>query len=140
MSQYAVGTLVVIVFAAVAEVGLSVAATSAAPPPAAWQAMLLAFLAGPLAFLGLLAWRRRAHPGRSRWLFAATVLVAAAGVGVLGTDYFRSRTDPTRRLLGDNPVALPVLQWVAALAVWGFLVVAERREKRAASPVQEKKA
>jgi crotonobetainyl-CoA:carnitine CoA-transferase CaiB-like acyl-CoA transferase len=140
MSQYAVGTIVVALLAAAAEVGLSVATTSAAPPPVPWLVFLMAFLVGPLAFLALLAWRRRAHPGRARLVLVATVLAAAAGVGVLGTDYFFSRTDPNRRVLGGNPVILPLLQWVAALAVWGGLEVAERRGKRAATPPQEKKA
>jgi hypothetical protein len=139
MNQYAVGTLVVAVLAAVAEVGLSVATTSAAPPPPVVLAMLLVFLVGPLAFLALLAWRRRAHASRSRLVFLLTVLVAVAGVGVLGTDYFFSRTNPTRRFLDNNPVLLPILQWLAALVVWGFLVIAERREKRVAAAPEEKK-
>ena len=37
---------------------------------------LLLFLAGPLLFLGLLAWRRRDHPGRSRTILWSTVGVS----------------------------------------------------------------
>jgi len=133
MSPYAITTMFIAVIGAVAEVGLSIATTSATPPPLGLVAMMMVFLVGPLAFLALLAWRRRTHPRRSHVLLLATMLIAAAGIGVLGVDYFYSRTQPIRRILDSNPAMLPTLQWVAAVAVWLILVIVERREKRAAA-------
>ena len=81
MTRTAHVTIFLAVLAGAAEV------TLAARMAPAWAAdgplpILLGFLAGPMAFLALLAWRRRTHPARSRLLFWLTVILAAAGVGV----------------------------------------------------------
>lgn len=56
-------------------------------------AMLLSFVLGPPLFLALLAWRRRSHLARGRLLFAAAVVVAGLGFGLLGYDLYRHRAD-----------------------------------------------
>lgn len=95
-------------------------------------AMLLSFVLGPPLFLALLAWRRRSHLARGRLLFAAAVVVAGLGFGLLGYDLYRHRADAALPLTpGRNPMFLPLAQWVVVLAAWGAIVVSERREKKA---------
>ena len=97
-------------------------------------AILLGFVLGPPLFLALLAWRRRAHAPRARVLFAVAAVVAAMGLGLLGYDYYRYRTDAVFRVTpGRNPMLLPMAQWVIVFAAWGPIVAAERREKKAAN-------
>lgn len=118
--------------AAAGEVALAALMTTDWSAVAA-NALLLAFLAGPLLFLALTAWRRRAHPARSRVLFGAAVAVAAGGLLVLGIDFYRFSTDAQFRLTPNmHGVLVPIVQWVAVLAVWLWLAVQEGREKRAA--------
>jgi hypothetical protein len=95
--------------------------------------LLFAFLIGPPLFLALLAWRRRTHPARSRLLFVAAVLVAIGGLGVLGFDLYRFKTDPQfRKTPNMNGVIVPFVQWGVIVVVWLGLVIQEGREKRAA--------
>ena len=96
-------------------------------------ALLFAFLVGPPLFLALLAWRRRTHPARSRLLFGAAVLVAVGGLGMLGFDLYRFRTDPQfRKTPNMNGVIVPFVQWGLIVVVWLGLVIQEGQEKRAA--------
>lgn len=97
--------------------------------------LLFAFLVGPPLFLALLAWRRRTHPGRSRLLFAITILIAIGGLGALGINLYRFNTDPQFRKT-PNMIGLivPLVQWGVILAIWVFLAVAEGREKRGQAP------
>jgi hypothetical protein len=76
------------------------------------HALLFAFLAGPLLFLALLAWRRRKHESRSRVLFAIAVLIAAGGLGALGVNPYRFSADAAFRK-GTNMTGLvvPLAQW-----------------------------
>jgi hypothetical protein len=132
-TKSAVTAVLVAVLAAAAEVWLAVQAT-AAWSPAGPLALLMAFLAGPLLFAALLAWMRRRHVTRSRFLLALTVLVAGVGLIVLGNDYYRFTTEPPdKRTLHSNPVMLPLYQWLAVLASWVGLGVVESREKRLAA-------
>jgi hypothetical protein len=102
-------------------------------------AFLGGFLFGPLGFLALLAWRRKTHPTRVRMLFWVTVVVAIAGMAVLGWDSMRERP----KLTGTIPVRLsPLLvasgQWLVVLAVWARLVFVEGKEKRATASPEKK--
>jgi hypothetical protein len=97
------------------------------------QALLFAFLVGPLLFLAVLAWRRREHPERSRLLFGVVAVCAVGGLGVLGFNYYRFSTDAAfRRKPNMSGLLVPLVQWVAVVAVWLGLVIQEAREKRAA--------
>ena len=99
------------------------------------QVLLFAFLVGPPLFLAVLAWRRRTDTDRTRALFLVAVAVAVGGFAVLGFDLYRFGTDRQFRLTPNmNHVLVPAVQWVAVGAVWGWLVVAEGREKHAAKP------
>jgi len=104
---------------AAGEVAIMVSNPVEGLPPRAVVVMAL-FLAGPLLFLALLAWRRRSHPARSRLLLVVTLLVASSGLAVLG---ILNVIGPAS---AGNPVLLPLGQWVVVLAVWVYLVVAER--------------
>jgi hypothetical protein len=126
--------LVVCALAAAGEVGLWAAALDrpAAVLPAG--VLLAAFLAGPLAFLALLAWRRRTHPAWPRRFLVPAAALAVVGLGVLGWDCYRFHTDPEfRKVRNMNGVVVPLGQWAAVLAVWVVVVVHESREKRAAA-------
>ncbi len=131
MTRHARGTIVLAVAAAAGEIAL-VALMTSDWSAVAENALLLAFLGGPLLFLALTAWRRREHPTRSRVLFRVAVAVAVAGLAVLGRDLYRFNTDPQfRRTPNMHGVLVPVVQWVVVVAVWLWLVVHESREKRA---------
>jgi hypothetical protein len=95
--------------------------------------LLFAFLIGPPLFLALLAWRRRTHPARSRWLFGVAVLIAVGGLSALGYNLYRFSTDPqfrkTPNMLG---LIVPLVQWGVILVVWVVLMVLEGRDKRVA--------
>jgi uncharacterized membrane protein len=131
MTRTAYVTVFLALLAGAAEVGL---AATTAP---AWATdgplpVLLGFLAGPMAFLALLAWRRRTHPARSRLLFWLTVVLAAAGVGVLAADFARFRAEEAgRHARHAHPVLVPLVQWAVVMLVWFGLVYREGREKRA---------
>jgi hypothetical protein len=97
------------------------------------QLLLFAFLAGPPLFVSVMAWRRKEHAERSRVLFFTAAAVAVGGLAVLGFDLYRFSTDRQfRQTPNMNHVLVPIVQWVAVGAVWGWLVVVEGQEKRAA--------
>jgi hypothetical protein len=129
---HAVRTVALCSVTAAAELALLAGVTTDINLASPGGAILLGFVLGPPIFLALLAWRRRAHPTRARLLFAVSVVVAVMGVGLLGYDYYRYRTDAAFRLTpGRNPMFLPLVQWVIVLLAWGPIVAAERREKKA---------
>ena len=130
MSGYAKFAVALALLAAGAEVALGWATAEAWAPDG--SPLLLAFLAGPLVFLALLAWRRRDHPARSLRLFRLTAVLAALGLAVLTFDFVRFRKEPPgQHAPHAHPLVVPLVQWVAVLAVWITLVVKEGREKRA---------
>jgi hypothetical protein len=97
------------------------------------QVFLFAFLVGPLLFLGVMAWRRRGHPGRSRLLFGVAAVCAVGGFGVLGFNLYRFSTDEAfRRKPNMAGLLVPLVQWIIIVAIWLGLVIQEAREKRAA--------
>jgi hypothetical protein len=131
MSRAAVAAVIVSVAGAAAEVMLTWA-ISAAWFPAGMLAFMLAFLAGSLLFLALLAWRRRNRPALSRLLLWVAVIVAGGGVALLGRDYYLfSTAPPDQRPRTVNPVVLPAVQWAVVFVVWVGLVIQEAWEKRA---------
>lgn len=94
--------------------------------------VLVAFLVGPLLFLALMAWRRRARPAWARRFLALAAVLGAAGLGVLGWDCYRYHTDPEfRNVRSMNAVLVPLGQWAAVLLVWLLVVACEAHEKRA---------
>jgi hypothetical protein len=120
--------------AAAGELGLWLAALDAPAAVLPAGLLLAAFLVGPVLFLALLAWRRKGHPVRPRRFLVLALLLAAVGLGVLGWDCYRYRTDPEFRTVRNmNGVVVPLVQWAAVLAVWVGVVVRETREKRAAA-------
>jgi hypothetical protein len=130
VSGYAKFAVAIALLAAGGEVALAWATAEAWAPEG--TPLLLAFLAGPLAFLALVAWRRRDHPARSKLLFRLTTVLAALGLGVLTFDFVRFRNEPPgRHVPHAHPLILPLVQWLAVLAVWITLVIKEGREKRA---------
>lgn len=91
------------------------------------------FLVGPPLFLALSAWRRRAHPGRSKLLFWVAVGVAVGGLGALGIEAYRYSTDAEfRKTPSATRMLVPVVQWAVILVVWVYLVLQEMRDRRAA--------
>lgn len=123
-------TLALCGLAAAAEVALvlSMANLAAFTP---FDAALLAFVVGPLAFLALLAWRRRTHPARAQQLGQAAAIVAGFGIAVLGYTCYRFHTDQQFRGEANYaPMLLPLFQWLGVLVVWVRLVIAERQEKQ----------
>lgn len=123
-------TVLVAALAGAAEVAFA-AATAPAWAGAGPLPVLLGFLAGPMAFLALLAWRRRSHPDRSRLLLALVLVGAAAGLAVLGLDFVRfGREEPARHAPHAHPILVPLAQWAVVMVVWLGLVYRERREKK----------
>ena len=130
MSGYAKFAVAVALLAAGAEVALGWATAEAWAPQG--SPLLLAFLAGPLVFLSLLAWRRRDHPARSWLLFRLAAVLATLGLAILAFDFVRFRKEPPgQHAPHTHPLIVPLVQWLAVLAVWITLVVKEGREKRA---------
>lgn len=130
----ATGTVVLALLTAAGEVALSAVAITDWSSPGS-HALLFAFLAGPLAFLALMAWRRRAHAGRTKVLFAVALLCALGGLRALGWRAYRFHTVPEAKFeRSDVGLAVPLVQWGAILIVWFWLVITEAREKRAAVP------
>lgn len=129
----AAGTVLVAVLTAAGEVALSAAAITDWSQPGA-HALLFAFLAGPLLFLALMAWRRRAHATRTQVLFAVALLCALGGLSALAWRAYRFYAVPEAKFeRSDVGLAVPLVQWVAILFVWLWLLISEAREKRAAN-------
>lgn len=130
----AAGTIALALLTACGEVGFSAATVTDWSQPGA-HALLFAFLAGPLLFLALMAWRRRAHAARTKVLFAVALVCAVCGLLVLGA---RAATFGAREGYrferSDTGLVVPLVQWVAILLVWFWLLVTEAREKRAPAP------
>jgi hypothetical protein len=119
---------------AVGEVGLWAATIDRVASIMPAGLVLVVFLIGPPVFLGLLAWRRRAHPVWPRRFLALATGLALVGLGILGWDCYRYHTDPEfRKVRSMNGVLVPLGQWVAVLAIWLVVVIREGREKRAAT-------
>lgn len=90
----------------------------------------VAFLVGPLAFLSVVAWRRRSHPARTRSLFRLAVVVVALGLSAMTVHFVADAEMRKNPLL--NPAVVPLAQWVLVLFSWMRLSAFERIEKRAA--------
>src|SRR5262245_56209395 len=103
MTASASFAILLAVLAAAAEVWISLEMTEAWQPAGLW--LVMAFLASPLLFLALLAWRRRTHPGRSLLLLAVIVLLGGIGCAIFGNDLARFRTEvPGQHKLHLDPV------------------------------------
>ena len=131
MTRYTWFTITTCVVAATSGVALAMA-TAAAWSPAGPLVPQLAFMVGPLLFLVLLAWRRRNHLTRSRFLFGLALVAAVGGLGVLGVDYIRFCNEPPNSHTSHaHPLIVPIVQWVLVMVAWIFLAIQEGREKRA---------
>jgi len=130
MTRYTWVTIGISIVAAISGVALAMA-TAAAWSPAGPFVPQLAFVAGPLLFVALLAWRRRNHLTRSRFLFWLALVIAVGGLGILGSDYLRFCNEPpNNRASRAHPLIVPIVQWVVVMAAWIILVIQEGREKR----------
>jgi hypothetical protein len=117
------------VLAAAGEVGLLAAAITDWPPFFPEGLAFLVFLVGPPAFLSVVAWRRRAHPARSRFLFVVAVVVAVVGLAT-SVIHLTADTETRRGNWLLNPAVVPLAQWLVVLAAWLRVTAAESREKR----------
>jgi hypothetical protein len=132
MKRLSLSTLLTGVIGAAASVSLA-ADTVSAWPASGPQATQLAFVAGPLLFLSVLAWGRRNRPGRSLFLFRETIVLACGGVAFLGIVWFRFRREPPNWLAWQShPLLVPIVQWAVAMGTWLFLVIREGQEEREA--------
>ncbi|HJZ59523.1 MAG TPA: hypothetical protein VKE74_31555 [Gemmataceae bacterium] len=129
--NWAAWAVVVCLLAAVGEVGLLAATITD------WQNFFpvglafVAFLVGPLVFLAVVAWRRRANPIRSRSLFHFAIVVTVAGLVAYGIAADELRSDPeARRNPLLNPTLVPLGQWLVVLAGWVRVNAIEKQEKR----------
>ena len=127
MSSRATATIALCLLAATGEVALLLA-TVPLPEPVAAGAAFIAFLVGPMLFLAVAAWRRRANPARIRFLFIVAVVIAALGLAVfairavVGTETLKNPA--------LNPAFVPLGQWLVVLAAWMRVNAIESREKR----------
>ena len=127
-ARFAVGISLI---ALAVELALAIAITPAWSPNGV-NPVFLVFLAGPLAFLALLAWRRRANWTVSRFLLRIALVLAVPGVGVLVYDYTRFRSEqPGEHSPHMHPLILAIAQWIILLIVWILLVIREGRAERA---------
>ena len=84
-----------------------------------WDGVMVIFLSGPLLFLGLLSWRRRLHPTRSRMLFRLAFVLGSLGLLALGAHaIMMARQPPPPGGLDVVPLLVALVQWVAVLPVW----------------------
>ena len=124
-------TVVLCLAAAAGEVGLLAATITD------WDAFFpvgvafLGFLVGPLVFLAVVAWRRRTHVDRTRWLLRLAAVVAAAGLAGFTIHLVADAELRKNPLL--NPAVVPLGQWVLVLFAWLRITAAERIEKRRAA-------
>ena len=128
MSSRANATIALCLLAAAGEVALLLATIPEWPQPFAAGLAFVLFLIGPLVFLAVIVWRRRANPGRIRLLFIVSVAVASVGLAV-----FAIRAVVGNKTLKHpalNPAFVPLGQWLIVLAAWMRVNTAESREKR----------
>jgi len=131
VTRYTWGTIGISNVAATSSVALAMA-TAASWSPAGTLVPQLAFVAGPLLFVALLAWLRQNHFTRSRFLFWVALVAAIGGLGILGADYVRFCNEPPNNHASHaHPLIVPIVQWVVVMVAWIFLVIQEGREKRA---------
>ena len=97
--------------------------------------MLLFFVIGPPAFLAVIAWRRRTHAAYSRRLAGVAIGVGAFGIAAFGIAslQFHLNQQPDRPA-SLAPLLVPLVQWLAILAMWIAIVRQESREKREKLP------
>jgi len=90
---------------------------------------ILLFVLGPLAFLALIATRRKTHLVRIRRLHGAAVGIGMFGIASLGAAFLFRRNDPQGEALPLAPAIVPLVQWFVVLFVWVSIARAEAREK-----------
>ena len=138
MTGYAKSAIAVSLIAAAAEVALAMAVVPAWSPGGV-NPIFLVFLAGPLVFLALVAWRRRERPSTSKLLFRLALLLAVPAVLLLLNDYLRFRIEPPgEHAPHARPLVVPLVQWIVLLVVWAVLVIREGRAKRAQEAAEKK--
>ncbi|HEY3789404.1 MAG TPA: hypothetical protein VGL71_11145 [Urbifossiella sp.] len=113
-------TLAICGIAAVVESALSL---SMAEP------VLLLFVLGPLLFLGIIVWRRRTHPTRTRRLAGVALGVGAFGIAAFGVACYQFHANPDRHP-SIAPLAVPLVQWIMVIFIWLSISREESREKR----------
>lgn len=130
MTGSARATIAVSLLTVAAELALALAILPAWSPDGVNPVYLL-LLAGPMAFLVLLTWRRRTQPVATRLLFRVALLLAVPGVAILLYDFqqFRSAL-PDEQPARLHPLLVALGQWIVLLVVWGLLAIREGRVKR----------
>src|SRR5262245_22118469 len=92
---------------------------------------ILFFVLGPLAFVIVIAWRRRTHLARSRRIHGVAVGIASFGIAMFGVAFLMHRRDPQADSAPVAPLIVPLVQWLVVLYVWIAIARAESREKQA---------
>ena len=95
---------------------------------------LLLFVLGPLAFLLVIAWRRRTHLARARRILGVAVGVAAFGIAGLGVAFLMHQNNPQPDSPPLAPTFVPLAQWLVVIYVWIAIARQESREKRENQP------
>src|SRR6187402_2757934 len=101
-------TLALCLLAAAGEVTLLLSNVTLPEPLPAGVAFLV-FLVGPMLFLSVIVWRRRANPDRVRLLFIVAMVVAVIGVAVFARRAVAG--DETLKSPALNPALVPLVQW-----------------------------
>jgi len=97
------------------------------------EPVLLLLELGPLLFLVVVVWRRRAHRVRTQRLAGLALGVGAFGIVALAVGCFYPRKNPDQPSVA--PLFVPLTQWFTILFVWFKMVREESWEKRQKPPL-----
>lgn len=95
---------------------------------------ILLFVLGPIAFLTLIAARRKANAARARRLHGVAVGIGMFGIASFGVAFLTHRRDAAPDAVPIAPLVVPVVQWLVVLWVWIGIARQESREKRQQLP------
>jgi hypothetical protein len=116
-------SLAICFFALIAKVSILIACYGRLSAFHSGDLLYLLLIIGPYLLLGLMAWRWRGHRGVSIAALVLILIVASAGIFLLGDDCYNYRVNPQYRLYDRYAIPIAILLQCLGTGLLGLVIL-----------------